>query len=217
MGLDREDPLAALAAVRDGDEVLIDFGLVQDRVFLNNLSFGVYAQAVHEERYRQNKEATIAAALAAAAADPDAQAAIVYTTPDGARHERVPLLLISNNPYEMTGPPDFGRRVRLDSGKLGVAAVTSLPHGHDLTLRSLARAHAFYEWETTSMRLESDEPILTGLDGEALSFDSPLDISIRHQGLRVLVPAGTTVGYVPSGGDIAARLVDIAGLGGHAS
>lgn len=217
LGLDRDDPLSALEALRGGDELQIDYAIVGDRIFLNNVSFGVYAQAVHREGYREHKEQTVAEVLAEVAGNPEAQAALRYVTPDGERHERAPLLLISNNRYQMTGPPDYGRRLRMDSGKLGVGAVTSLPAGEDVTVLRLAQIRTLHEWETSSMRLESDEPILAGLDGEALEFGSPLDVSIRPKGLRVLVPAGTRPGYVPVGEAVAARLLDMAELGGRES
>ncbi|MGI9668004.1 MAG: diacylglycerol/lipid kinase family protein [Acidimicrobiia bacterium] len=214
LGLDRDDPLSALEALRDGEEILIDYGVAANRPFLNNVSFGVYAQAVHREGYRENKEETMAAVLAEAAANEDNQAAIRYATPNGASHEHAPLLLVSNNPYEMSGPPDYGRRLRLDSGNLGVGAVTNLPQDGDLNAVTLAQLRTLQSWQTRSIRLESDETILAGLDGEALEFDSPLDISVRPKGLRVLVPRGTEPGYVPLGEAVAARLVDMASAGG---
>jgi len=55
---------------------------------------------------------------------------------------------------------------------------------------------------------------LTGLDGEALEFESPLNLVIRPKGLRVLVPAGTRPGYVPTGEVAAARLLDLAHTAG---
>jgi len=214
LGLDRDDPLSALAALDDGEEIQIDHGLVGGRLFLNNVSFGVYAQAVHRQGYRENKESTMAEVLSEAAGNRDAQAALRYVTPDGTRHQHAPLLLIANNPYRMTGPPDYGRRLRLDSGKLGVGAVTNLPESVDLASMSLEQLRSLHQWEATSFRIESDEPILAGLDGEALEFESPLDLTIRPKGLRVLVPAGTRPGYVPAGEEIAARLLDLGQLGG---
>jgi hypothetical protein len=79
----------------------------------------------------------------------------------------------------------------------------------------LDQLRTLHEWEVTSFRIESDEPILAGLDGEALVFDSPLNISIRPKGLRVVVPAGTRPGYQPLGEVVAARLLDLAELGGQ--
>jgi len=214
LGLDRDDPLSALDAIRDGEELAIDHALAGDRLFLNNISFGIYAQAVHEDGYREHKDEAFAKVLEANAADVDAQAALQYKTPDGRVHERAPLLLISNNRYRYSGPPDFGRRFRLDSGQLGVSAVTGLPKVIDVATALLGDKHDLYEWETTSIRIESEQPILAGVDGEAVQFDSPLDIVIKPKTLRVLVPTGTRPGFVPPREKVAARLLDLANLGG---
>jgi diacylglycerol kinase family enzyme len=56
IGLDRDDPLAALAAF-EGEEVRVDLGRVGDRLFLNNVSLGLYALLVHRrERNRRRRE-----------------------------------------------------------------------------------------------------------------------------------------------------------------
>lgn len=213
LGLDRDNPLAALAALDDGDEIRIDYATAGNRPFLNNVSFGVYAQAVHQDEYRSEKLTTLQDAVTNAATDRDSQARMRYVTPDGRTHERAPLLLVSNNLYRYSGYPDYGRRLRLDSGKLGIGAVTNLPEGEAASLR-LDQIRSLQEWETTSYRIESDEPILAGLDGEAVEFESPLNLVIRPKGLRVLVPAGTRPGYVPTGEVVAARLLDLAHTAG---
>jgi diacylglycerol kinase family enzyme len=216
LGLDRDDPVAALEALGDGDELLIDFGLVGGRVFLNNVSLGVYATAVHQEGYRAEKVKTIAQVLAETAADPELQHSLRFATPDGRRYDRAPLVLVSNNRYVMTGPPDFGRRSRMDGGVLGVGAVTRLPEAGSVSSVTLGDLRGLHEWETSSLRIESDdETILAGVDGEALEFPAPLDITISTRRLRVLVPAGVRPGYLPPGEAIAARLLDLAEIGGH--
>ncbi len=216
LGLDRDNPLSALDALRDGEEILIDYAVVGDRPFLNNVSFGLYAQAVHQDGYRENKEETMVEVTKAAAADPEAQAALRYTTPDGRTHDRAPLVLVSNNPYRFSGPPDYGRRLRMDGGTLGIGAITDLHEGADLSTERLNELRSMHEWEATSFRVESDDPILAGVDGEALTFDSPLELTVRPKGLRVLVPAGTKPGYVPPREAIAASILDLANLGGDA-
>ena len=216
LGLDRDDPLAALQALSDGDEILIDYALVGGRVFLNNVSLGVYAEAVHQEGYREEKARTIAQTLAETAANPEQQHSLQFATPDGHRHERAPIVLVSNNRYVMSGPPDYGRRTRMDAGLLGVSAVTSLPDAGSVGSVTLDDLRSLHEWETSSFRIESDgETILAGVDGEALEFPAPLEITIRPQQLRVLVPAGVRPGYLPPGEVIAARLLDLAEIGGH--
>ncbi|MDH4016376.1 MAG: diacylglycerol kinase family protein [Actinomycetota bacterium] len=213
LGLDRDNPLSALAALRDGEEILIDYAAANGRPFLNNVSFGVYAQAVHQEQYRGEKVATLTDTVAKAAEDVNAQAALRFVTPDGQKHDRAPLLIVSNNRYIYSGYPDFGRRARMDSGTLGLGAITNLPEGDPKTMK-LEDIRSLQEWDATSYRIESDEKILAGLDGEAVEFDSPLNLSIRHQGLRVLVPAGTQPGYVTAGEAAAAKLIDLAETSG---
>src|ERR1700690_3894158 len=43
LGLDRDDPVAALAAFTDENEQLVDVGRANGRIFLNNVSIGAYA------------------------------------------------------------------------------------------------------------------------------------------------------------------------------
>jgi len=208
LGLDRDDPVSALDAIRDGDEILVDYAVAGDRPFLNNVSFGLYAQAVHQDGYRENKLATLAATLAKDATDVDARESLRFTTPDGRTHEHAFLLLIANNPYVYSGHPDYGRRMRLDGGTLGIDAITDPPSG-DAANMALRDIRAMHRWEAPSYRIESDGEIHVGLDGEAVGFESPLEIAIHPGGLRVLVPSGTEPGYVPAGAAAAANLLDL--------
>ena len=211
LGLDRDDPLAALVAVHHGDEVLIDYGLVGGRVFLNNVSLGVYAAAVHKDAYRGEKAKTLAEVMTEAAEDPSKVEGLDFEAPGGRRFRRVPMVLISTNPYTFAGPPDFGRRPRMDAGTLGVVALTSLPDSKSVTRVTISDLAGWHEWATDSIRIESDgSEILTGVDGEALTFESPLDVTVEKQGLRVLVPQGVQPGYLKPPEALAARLLDVA-------
>lgn len=213
LGLDRDDPLRALDALRDGEEISIDLGRANGRTFLNNVSLGVYAQAVHEDGYRGAKAETLAEKVTRAARDPDAQARLRYTTPNGVTHDRAPLLLLSNNPYVYSGPPDYGRRARLDSGELGIGAVTNFPADLDAQT-PLAHLRSLHQWTAPTYVIDSDEPIQAGVDGEATVFDAPLTVSVHPSRLRVLVPRGTRPGYAPTRELVAARLLDLAETAG---
>ena len=214
LGLDRNDPLAALDAIDHGDEILIDHGMVGDRVFLNNVSLGVYAEAVHRDTYRGEKVGTVAEVLAEGASDPSKVEGLEVEGPNGEQFNRIPLLLISNNPYTFTGPPDFGRRTRLDSGVLGIAAATNLPDPDTIRTLSIDHLTGWHEWHAESHRIDAvTSEVLTGVDGEALAFPSPLDVQIRRKALRVLVPHGVRPGYVPLSDAIAAHLFDVAAIG----
>ena len=60
-GLDRRDPVAALAAFR-GVERRIDIGRVNGRVFLNNVSLGLYADLVQRREQHRGRGASRASA-----------------------------------------------------------------------------------------------------------------------------------------------------------
>ena len=63
LGIDREDPLLSLQAFRDGIERRIDYATVGDRLFVNNVSLGIYATIVQQEGYREAKSETTKAML----------------------------------------------------------------------------------------------------------------------------------------------------------
>src|SRR5690348_4269786 len=46
LGLDREDPSTCLAALSDAVELRIDLGVINNQTFVNNASFGAYAEVV---------------------------------------------------------------------------------------------------------------------------------------------------------------------------
>jgi diacylglycerol kinase family enzyme len=210
LGLDRDNPLSALDAIRDGEELLIDVGVAGGRPFLNNVSFGIYAEAVHRDEYRDNKEQTVASVIRefGEGEDEGGATALRFSGPRGGKAERVAMALVSNNPYVFSGPPDYGRRLRLDAGRLGISAAG------EGTAADGTAGRAMRHWEDDALRLESDGPILAGLDGEAVEFESPLDLSIRPRALRVLVPRGTRPGFVRPRDRVEAGLVGLARLAG---
>ena len=59
LGVDRNDLVGALEAFTDGVERLIDMGSVNGRLFLNNVSLGIYGEAVRQPAYRGAKARTL--------------------------------------------------------------------------------------------------------------------------------------------------------------
>lgn len=122
LGLDRDDPAAALQALSDGVELRIDLGYAADRVFVNNASFGTYASVVTDPAYRDAKARTTLRTLPGLLTGEDT---LSLRTRAGRTHlDGLQALLVSNNPYgravDATRP---GRRERLDSGLLGLVCV----------------------------------------------------------------------------------------------
>ncbi len=58
LGLDRDNPAACLSALSDGVELRVDLGLIGERTFVNNASFGAYADVVETAAYRNDKVGT---------------------------------------------------------------------------------------------------------------------------------------------------------------
>jgi diacylglycerol kinase family enzyme len=63
LGVDRNDVVGALDAFVDGGERRVDLAEANGRVFVNNVSLGLYADAVRQPGYREAKLRTILDAI----------------------------------------------------------------------------------------------------------------------------------------------------------
>ncbi|MGQ4417744.1 diacylglycerol kinase family protein [Streptomyces sp. SAS_269] len=188
LGLDREDPSAALEALTDGVELHVDLGYAGQRVFVNNVSFGAYAALVQDPAYRDDKLGTAVRILPEFLARHEGPELVVRAGPltvDGPD-----AVLVSNNPYQVDDPAGLGRRAHLDSGLLGVlAARAETPAETAVRLRS-GQPHGFTRLATPDVVVVyADVPVLpVGLDGEAVSLPTPVRCRISPRALRVWVP-----------------------------
>jgi len=187
LGLDREDPAACLEALTDGEELRVDLGIIAGRTFVNNASFGAYAEVVRSPAYRDDKRGTTLQML------PDLlnghQGARLSAQAAGTRIEAPQALLVSNGPYETNDVAGLGRRARLDAGTLGVVAVRVdsarqaiglLRHGHGQGLTVLTAGE---------VTVDADAPqIPVGIDGETVMLPAPVRCAIQPKALRVVVP-----------------------------
>ena len=179
LGVDRHDVLAALDAFRDGIERRVDVGEVNGRLFLNNVSLGIYGDAVRRPTYRDAKARTLLA-TAATVLGPSAVATEVEVEDDLGRPHRDPaVVLVSNNPYSFEPGRPPGTRPRLDGGRLGVVVLYT-PHSG---LPTPARA-----WTATGLEVRGSAPVHAGIDGEAVDLTPPLRFAVRPRALRVRVP-----------------------------
>ena len=191
LGLDRDDPAACLDALSDGVEVRIDLGLIGDRTFVNNASFGAYAQVVQSPAYRDDKSGTALAML------PDLlaghQGAHLVVRADGQVILDGPqAVLVSNNPYETGDIAGLGRRARLDQGVLGVVGVKveNAAQAAGL-LRRTQRSRELTALTAREVIIDADQPqIPVGIDGESVLMPAPVRCTIRPCTLRVQVPRG---------------------------
>jgi diacylglycerol kinase family enzyme len=199
LGLDRDDVVGALDAFGEGFEMVIDLARVNDRVFVNNASLGVYAKVVQSDAYRDAKLETWARMLPDLLG-PDAPAIdLEFTAPDGAPHDDAPLVLVSNNPYQLTSLAGAGTRVRIDTGLVGVfaASVRTPADVSRLVALELAgqagRFPGLMSWSAPEFEVRSTGLVDVGLDGEALVMEPPLRFVSLPAALRVRVPQGAGV------------------------
>ncbi|MEV6104257.1 diacylglycerol kinase family protein [Streptomyces sp. NPDC051940] len=187
LGLDREDPSTCLDALTDGVELRVDLGRIAERTFVNNVSFGAYAQVVQSPDYRDGKIRTI-----------------LRTLPDVLTHHAGPRLtlhgaaatidapqavLVSNNPYRPGDRAGLGRRQRLDTGVLGVVSINVDNAVQAAELLRGTRSSGLTSLTAREVTVDADQPeVGVGVDGEALSFPTPVRCVIVPRALRVRVP-----------------------------
>ncbi|WP_171042412.1 diacylglycerol/lipid kinase family protein [Sinomonas gamaensis] len=194
LGLDRGDVLGALDAFGEAVERSIDLGEVNGRVFVNNVSLGLYAQIIRSPEYRTAKADTTLSMLPGLLGPGSRPFDLRFAGPGGELHNGAHVVQISNNPYGRT-PATLIRRPRLDGGRLGVIALR-LPEDPAAARRLVIDAAGHPEripgslaWETTVFEVDSGRPIEAGIDGEALDLAAPLRFAIRPGALRIRLPA----------------------------
>jgi diacylglycerol kinase family enzyme len=188
LGLDREDPTTCLAALTDDAvELHVDLGEIGGRTFVNNASFGAYAAVVQSPAYRDDKTRTTLETLpdllnGHTGARLEAQAAGVTARGPQA-------VLVSDNPYGMGDLAGMGRRARLDTGRLGMVAVSVDSARQAVGLLRHTRDNGLTILETPEVVVTADAAqIPVGIDGEAVTLPTPVLCRIRPQALRVRVP-----------------------------
>ena len=174
VGLDRDDPVRAVSAFAGGAERRVDVGRAGDRVFLNNVSFGVYARLVHRrERKRQRGEmlARLRALLTSLRDRRWTERFVVDGMP-----VRASVLLIANNEYRID-LFSLGERDRLDEGTLAVYAARGL------------RRLRWTERLAPRVTVESRKRVTrAAVDGEPVLLETPLELTVERAALRLLVP-----------------------------
>jgi len=173
LGLDRDDPLRALDAF-SGEERRVDVGRVGERLFLNNVSLGLYALLVHRREHHRRRRNALARLRAIVLTLKDRRRWRRFTI-DGER-VRARLVLVANNDYSLE-LLSLGERERLDEGLLHLY----IPHGF--------RRITWEERTSTQLEIGSPRPRMrAAIDGEPEHLETPLRFRVDPLALRVLVP-----------------------------
>lgn len=174
VGLDCDDPVGTLAAYRDGVERRVDVGRVGERLFLNNVSLGLYAALVHrreERRRRREAFARLRALLLSAAERRRTERFAIDGEP-----VRASVLLVANNAYALD-LLSLGARERLDEGTLVLYAARGL------------RRLRWTERRARELRIETRRrSVRAAVDGEPETLASPVELRVEPGALRLLLP-----------------------------
>ena len=186
LGLDRDDLSGCLNALTDGTELRIDLGMNGGRPFVNNASFGAYAELVQSPEYRDDKTQT-----------PCASCPTCCCGNSGARLRAGPATFGSRRHRRFWSATTRTRR-RTQPGSVAAQAGSRHAGGDRRTggqrstggrpapgrrRRGVTVASAL----EVTVTADADE-IPVGVDGEALIMRTPVRCVVRPRALRVRVP-----------------------------
>jgi diacylglycerol kinase family enzyme len=200
LGVDREDVVGALDAFVDGRERRVDLAEVNGRVFVNNVSLGLYAEAVHREGYRDAKLRTLLDTVSDVLGPGGTGLELRWTGPGGQQHRSGAAILVSNNRYRLGRGVGSGTRPRMDDGLLGIT-IAGPPTGRGR--RGQLPQRPWREWAAPAFEVDADRPVPAGIDGEAATLHPPLLFRIRPGVLRVRIaprhPGASPSAMLPEG------------------
>jgi diacylglycerol kinase family enzyme len=200
LGVDRDDVVGALDAFVDGGERRVDLGEVNERVFVNNVSLGLYADAVQHKGYRDAKLRTLLDTVPEVLGPDGTGLDLRWTGPGGQEHHSGAAILVSNNRYRLGRAVGSGTRPRIDDGLLGITVVGA-PTGRGAGGRLPQRP--WREWTAPVFEVDATGPVPAGIDGEAVKLEPPLHFRIRPGVLRVRIsrrhPGASPSAMLPEG------------------
>jgi diacylglycerol kinase family enzyme len=192
------DLAAAVGVIAAGPIWRVDVAQVNERVFVNNSSIGIYPGIVEarEELRREGHSKWPAMVIAMVRVLTRYTGVTIRVEVEGrSRTWRTPFVFAGNNEYTIDGL-QLGARARLDEGKLYlyVAPRTRTRDLPMLLAKALlgraARSRAFEIVSATELQIDRwrGRHMRVAIDGEVTTMSTPLVYRIRPKGLRVVVP-----------------------------
>jgi diacylglycerol kinase family enzyme len=196
LGLEPEKIVDALMGFQ-GVERKIDVGSINGRIFLNNASMGLYAEAVEQPGYRNSKRQTFQAIIQRHASGTEKPYDMKFGH-GNLQFKSAVQVMVAVNPYKTFSMFELGQRQRMDGGTLQVSVVTKL---NDKFIKQLLRGFTtdylrqqkdlpgFYQWEDKGFSISNAKgALIVGVDGENETYPTPVDIQILPGALRIFVP-----------------------------
>ena len=188
----------AVGTIERGHVIEVDVGEVNDRIFLNNSSIGLYPSAVaHREELRHRYGGGKWPAMFNACVDVFRRFPLLVVTlrvEDRAVALTTPFIFVGNNRYEMS-LFSLGTRTSLQGGELSIYLTRN--GGRMGLLRLALRAllgrleqdRDFHSFMLPGVEIRTRRRSLwVSLDGEVVRMASPIRYGLRPRALRVLAP-----------------------------
>lgn len=189
----------AVAVIAAGHVRAIDVAEVNERVFVNNSSVGLYPDMVRlreAEQERSGRGKRLAMLSASLGSLRSFRRHRLWISAEGMEAPiRTPLLFIGNNRYQVNLFA-LGKRERLDGGELCLYALRARSRSHLFwagirgIFGKLDQQRDFLTAYGLEAEISSDRPTLSvSVDGETVRMDTPLRYRIRPGALKLIVPA----------------------------
>lgn len=197
VGLDPNEIRDALTSFQ-GVERRVDVGSINGRIFLNNASFGVYADVVDRPEYRNNKLHTTRTVLRSLLNGDTPYYPLKFVDNNKKKHTHAAQILVGVNAYETVNVFELGHRHTMNAGILQITAITKLTD--DLITQLLGtivlnqgftkiNSDHIYQWHAKNFTVSSkNKKLVVGVDGEREEYSSPVSIKILPKALRLMVP-----------------------------
>ena len=183
--------------------------MIGGRTFVNNASFGAYAEIVQSPEYRDDKTRTTLNLLPDHLAGHRGARLSVHIA--DVRIDGPQAVLVSNDPYGSTDLAGLGRRARLDHGVLGIVAISVGNARQAVGLLRRRHQHGLHRFAAAEVVVDADSAeIPVGIDGEAILMPTPVRCTTRPSALRVRRAEGPSRG---SSGEAGRRLGPVAAAG----
>jgi diacylglycerol kinase family enzyme len=198
VGIDRDDPEGALRAFR-GSPRQVDVGLVGGRLFLNNVSLGLYASLVHDPRRKtRNRLMAFLRMVPTALGRSSRPLRLSFEVKGRLEHHAALVVLVANNDYRLQNMADLGERTTLEEGLLHAYVIEAVSRRSLLALLARAsigkaeQAKGLVHWSAKQIGVEASRPrIHAAIDGEPVVLEPPLEFEIRPRALALLLPASS--------------------------
>ena len=180
LGVDRDDVVGALDAFVDGGERRVDLAEVNGRVFVNNVSLGLYAEAVQQQGYRRRRSARCCRWRRRRSRPDGGDAALRWAGPDGDRRRA------GAGAAGLEQPLPAGHRPRLGDPPAPGRGRARRHHRLGRRFPPRRRPAALVVVPRPS-RSRPSGPVAAGIDGEATTLTAPIRFASRPGALIVRI------------------------------